>query len=107
MRSSTLPLPESSRMKLRVFAAPLAALSLVAAGAGAQVVPQGNGTAKKMLTVEDYSRWRSIGGQSLSGDGKWVVYVYSQTNTAPTDAKPVMHLLNLESNQDVEVTNAS
>ena len=44
---------------------------------------------------------------SISGDGKWVTYVLSLTNTAPTDAKPVLHLLRLDTNQDIEVANAS
>ena len=61
------------------------------------------GQAKKALTVDDYSRWRGIGNQSISGDGKWVTYVLSQTNTAPADAKPVLHLLRLDTNQDLEI----
>jgi dienelactone hydrolase len=63
--------------------------------------------AKKALGVEDYSRWRAIGNQAISSDGKWVTYVLSQTNTAPTDTKPVMHLLRLDTNQDLEIANAS
>jgi dipeptidyl aminopeptidase/acylaminoacyl peptidase len=86
----------------------LAALTPVGAQvqAGSAAAPK-DPTAKKALSVDDYTRWRSIGGQSLSGDGKWVAYVYSFTNTAPADAKPVLHLLNLGTNQDVEVQNAS
>ena len=44
---------------------------------------------------------------SISGDGKWVTYVLSPTNTAPADAKPVMHLLRLDNNQDLEIPNAT
>jgi dipeptidyl aminopeptidase/acylaminoacyl peptidase len=62
---------------------------------------------KKVLTVEDYTKWRSISGQELSGDGRWVTYGLSFTNTLPADAKPVLHLLNLETNQDVEVPNGT
>ena len=62
---------------------------------------------KKALSVEDYSRWRAINGQAISGDGKWVTYVLSQTNTAPADAKPVLHILRLDTNTDLEITNAS
>ena len=36
-----------------------------------------------------------------------MTYVLSQTNTAPTDAKPVMHLLRLDTNQDLEIPNAT
>jgi dipeptidyl aminopeptidase/acylaminoacyl peptidase len=63
--------------------------------------------AKKVLSVGDYSRWRSIGEPEISGDGKWVSYVLQLTNTIPADTKPVLHLLNLETNQDVEIPNGS
>jgi dipeptidyl aminopeptidase/acylaminoacyl peptidase len=63
--------------------------------------------AKKALTIEDYTRWRSISGQEISGDGKWVAYGLSFTNTVPAETKPVLHILNLETNQDVEVANAT
>jgi dipeptidyl aminopeptidase/acylaminoacyl peptidase len=62
---------------------------------------------KKVLTVDDYTKWRSINSQEMSGDGKWVSYGVSFSNTATADAKPVLHLLNLETNQDVEIPNAS
>ena len=68
---------------------------------------QAQSPSKKVLTVEDYTRWRSISGQAISGDGKWVTYGLSYTNTPPADAKPVLHILNLETSQDVEVANAS
>ena len=42
--------------------------------------------AKKVLTVDDYTKWRGINGSSISGDGKWVTYVLSLTNTAPNDS---------------------
>jgi dipeptidyl aminopeptidase/acylaminoacyl peptidase len=64
-------------------------------------------SAKKALTVDDYTKWRSIGGQELSDDGKWVVYSLSLTNTVPAEAKPVLHLLNLATNQHVEVADAT
>ena len=36
-------------------------------------------TEKKALTVDDYASWRSISGQQISGDGKWVIYVLQKT----------------------------
>ncbi|MSO48922.1 MAG: S9 family peptidase [Acidobacteria bacterium] len=63
--------------------------------------------AKKPLGIEDYTRWRSISGQEISGDGKWVTYGVALTNTAPTETKPVLHLLNLATNQNVEVANGA
>jgi dipeptidyl aminopeptidase/acylaminoacyl peptidase len=61
---------------------------------------------KKPLTIADYSKWRSIDGADLSPDGKWVAYTLRFTNVLPADAKPALHIVNLETNQDVEVPNA-
>lgn len=84
------------------------AFTLAVASASALLTTtQAQSPSKKVLTVEDYTRWRSISGQAISGDGKWVTYDLSYANTLPTDAKPVLHILNLETNQDVEVENAS
>src|SRR5215468_10132599 len=85
--------------------APLIALTIVALP---QVsVAQAAPAPKKVLSVDDYTKWRSIGNQSISGDGKWVAYVLSATNTAPTDAKPVLHLVRLDNNQDIEIPNGT
>jgi dienelactone hydrolase len=92
--------PQRSRRRAAAVATLIVA-SLSAAPAIAQTA------AKKALTVEDYTKWRSINGSSISSDGKWVTYVLSFTNTAPADAKPVMHLVRLSDNQDVEIANAT
>jgi dipeptidyl aminopeptidase/acylaminoacyl peptidase len=63
--------------------------------------------AKKILTIDDYTRWRNIAGQEISGDGNWVSYDVQLTNAAPTAVKPILHLLNLGTNQDVEIANGS
>ncbi len=81
------------------------ALFLVSGSAYLLTATQAQGPAKKALTVDDYTRWRSISEPEISGDGKWVAYGLSYTNTLPADAKPVLHLLNLETNQDLEVPN--
>jgi dienelactone hydrolase len=73
----------------------------------AYAVPEAQTAAKKPLTVEDYSKWRSITAQAISGDGKWVTYVLQLTNTVPAEAKPVLHLLNLDTSEDVAVPNAT
>ncbi len=83
------------------------ALALAIALGVAYAVPAAQTPAKKAITVEDYTKWRSISGQEISGDGKWVTYGLSLTNTATTEAKPVLHLLNLDTNQAVEVPNAT
>ena len=63
--------------------------------------------AKKALGIEDYTRWKSISGQEISGDGQWVTYGVAITNVAPNDTKPVLHLLNLGTGQDIEVASAT
>jgi dipeptidyl aminopeptidase/acylaminoacyl peptidase len=63
--------------------------------------------AKRALSVDDYTKWRSISGQEISGDGKWVAYGLQLTNVPQTETKPVLHLLNLETDQRVEVADAT
>jgi dipeptidyl aminopeptidase/acylaminoacyl peptidase len=85
---------------------PLAAFAaLFLSSAVAPVAAQA--PAKKVLTVDDYTRWRSINGAQLSGDGKWVAYVLQFTNTPPADSRPVLHLLRLDTSQDTEIPNAT
>ncbi|MEQ1690374.1 MAG: prolyl oligopeptidase family serine peptidase [Gemmatimonas sp.] len=62
---------------------------------------------RKVLSVNDYARWRNIENAQISGDGKWVTYGLRFTNTTTVDAKPVLHILNLATNQDVEIANAT
>jgi dipeptidyl aminopeptidase/acylaminoacyl peptidase len=62
---------------------------------------------KKILTVDDYSRWRSIEGERISSDGQWVAWVYRYTNVLPADSKPELHILHLPTKQDVVIANAS
>jgi len=83
--------------------APLVALIVVAVSRAATAQT----ATKKVLSVDDYTKWKSIGNQSISGDGKWVAYVLSATNTAPTDAKPVLHLVRLDNSQDLEIPNGT
>jgi outer membrane biosynthesis protein TonB/dienelactone hydrolase len=83
------------------------ALALTAAFAAAYALPAAQAPAKKALTVEDYTKWRTISGQEISSDGKWVTYGLSQTNVVPAESKPVLHLVGLDSGQHIEVANAS
>ncbi len=64
-------------------------------------------SAKKVLGPADYGRWRTIGDQSISSDGRWVAWVYRFTNVVERDAKPELHVLNLDTNEDVTIANAS
>lgn len=81
-------------------------LALSSSGAFAQT-PATNSLGKKVLSVADYARWKSIDNAQISGDGRWVTYGLRLTNTVTTDAKPVLHVLNLATNQDVEIPNAT
>ena len=63
--------------------------------------------AKKVLTVADYPKWRTISGQEISGDGNWVGYGQSLTNTVATETKPVLHLVRVETQPAHEVPNAT
>jgi dipeptidyl aminopeptidase/acylaminoacyl peptidase len=63
--------------------------------------------AKKPLTIDDYTKWRSIDNAALSADGSWAVYGMRQSNTLPTDGKPVVTLRNLRTSQDTEIPHAS
>ena len=73
----------------------------------AYALPRAQAPAKKALTIDDYTKWRSIERQSISGDGKWVVYTLQTTNVVASEAKPVLHVLNLETSADVTVADAT
>jgi dipeptidyl aminopeptidase/acylaminoacyl peptidase len=92
----------STRRRITAFVLVLAVAFVAAA---AQPAPQTS--AKKALTVDDYVKWRNIASQSISGDGKWVAYVLQLTNAVPAESKPILHLLNLETNVEVPVADAS
>ncbi|MBN1940305.1 MAG: S9 family peptidase, partial [Candidatus Aminicenantes bacterium] len=62
---------------------------------------------KKSLAIDDYSKWKSIGGQAISNDGKWVAYTLALTNTTRPESKPVLHIRNLDSGSEVTVAHAT
>src|SRR6185312_10906705 len=105
-----------SRRTARALAA--LGLSLFAAGTlttaavaplAAQTVAQAGATVdgKKVLGIDDYAKWRSINGSSISADGKWVTYDLAFMNAAAAEARPVLHLVHLPDGQDTEVANAT
>jgi len=61
----------------------------------------------KVLGPDDYPKWRSISGQSISGDGQWVSYSLQFTNVPEADTKPELRLLNLASNQETTIASAT
>jgi dipeptidyl aminopeptidase/acylaminoacyl peptidase len=56
---------------------------------------------KKVLTIEDYARWKSIDNSRISGDGNWVAYGLRHPNAL--DQQPVLHITRLDSNRDQEI----
>src|SRR5688500_5808313 len=101
----TIPGIRSSGTLARCFSAPLA-LALFALQTGTVLAQQASAPpavakpagvssqGKKILGVNDYTRWRSIENALISGDGKWVSYGLRFTNVPTADSRPVLHLLN-------------
>ena len=75
--------------------------------AHSQSTPAENASAKKVLSVDDYTKWRAIEGAQISSNGRWVASVFRFTNVVQGDTKPELHLRNTETNQDVVIPNAS
>jgi dipeptidyl aminopeptidase/acylaminoacyl peptidase len=63
--------------------------------------------AKKAMTVDDYAKWRTISAQALSADGRWLAYVLELTNVMPGETKPELHIVNLGTNKDTVVNDAT
>jgi hypothetical protein len=82
-------------------------LALLAALVSAHAWPGAQTTPKRALGVDDYTNWRSITESAISGDGQWATYVLQLTNTIPAEAKPVLHLRNLETSEEVTVQHAT
>jgi hypothetical protein len=95
-----------SRLVLALFAVLVAAYAVPAAQNASSQTPAAGG-AKKALTIADYSRWRTINGAQLSGDGKWVAYGLAFTNVPQAETKPVLTILNLDTNQKTEIADAT
>ncbi len=90
----------------RPHAMTLAAALTLALAAGYSI-PLAQTASKKPLTVADYTKWHNVTGQEISGDGKWVVYTLQTMNVTPAESKPVLHLRNLDTNEEVTVPDAS
>jgi dienelactone hydrolase len=73
----------------------------------AAVQPLAQVPSKRPLTVDDYTKWKSINDTAISSDGKWITYVLRTTNVPDDKANPILHVLNLETNTDVGVPNAT
>jgi dipeptidyl aminopeptidase/acylaminoacyl peptidase len=94
--------PPLSFARFIPVAALLASIASVAAAQNT-VAP----STKKVLSVNDYTRWRTIDGAQISGDGRWVASTMRLTNLPNNDSKPELHLRNLDSDKDVVIAHAS
>ncbi len=96
-------------IRSRVVLGLILALTLLWAAAPMPASAQAAASApvKKAMTVDDYPLWRTISAQALSPDGKWLAYVLELTNVLPAEAKPVLHIVNLGTNADVAVNDAT
>lgn len=74
---------------------------------GTPLHAQGTPSAKKVLSVDDYTKWRAIDAAQMSGDGQWVAYGLRFTNVVTPDLKPELHLRRLDTDIDVVVKDAS
>jgi dipeptidyl aminopeptidase/acylaminoacyl peptidase len=104
LRRSVSSLPSACLLVLATTSPAVGASVLEAASAG---VPAVADSTRKILAVPDYARWRTIGDQGIASDGKWVTWVYRFTNVADKEEKPELHILNLDSNEDVTIADAS
>jgi dipeptidyl aminopeptidase/acylaminoacyl peptidase len=95
-----------TRIRCRRLTTGIAIVFVAAASLSAPARGQSAAT-KKVFGAEDYTRWRNISGQAISGDGKWVIYELQFLNRADDQAKPELHLLNLGNQEDVVVSNAT
>ena len=62
---------------------------------------------KKVLTINDYTRWRALEAPQLSPDGNWLSYVQRQTNVVATASKPALHIKRLDGGTDTAVVDAT
>jgi dipeptidyl aminopeptidase/acylaminoacyl peptidase len=60
---------------------------------------------RKILTIDDYARWRSIENSRISGDGNIVAYGFRFPNAL--DPKPVLHIRRVDTDKDTEVPNGA
>jgi len=97
----------ATRLSLTRRRTVILAFALAVALVAASAIAEAQAAAKKAMTVDDYAKWRNIASQAISADGKWVVYVLELANAVPAESKPELHLLNLETNAEVTVNDAS
>jgi len=74
-------------MNRHALLAPIAALLVVATSPPAEAQTtstQSAGAAARELTIADYRLWRSIEGETISDDGRWVAWTYAKVRMDDT-----------------------
>ena len=105
-------IPTAGLAALVALAAPARAQTQSSSAAGAHAAPGAvaqphpDSAARKVLTVADYGKWRTINNDHISSDGHWVTYTYRFTNVPTKDEKPVLHILDVSTNEDVTIPDA-
>jgi dipeptidyl aminopeptidase/acylaminoacyl peptidase len=94
-------------MTTRIHRRLLTSLALAIALLAGSTTPDAQAPVKKSITIDDYTKWRTIGDSSISPDGQFVAYVLRQANTVEAESKPVLHLKNLETDEEVTVAHAT
>jgi dipeptidyl aminopeptidase/acylaminoacyl peptidase len=94
-----------SPFALTRFLAAAALLAGASSFAGAQDSPAPQG--KKILSVADYTKWRTIENAEISDDGRWVASVLRLTNLPTNESKPELHLRNLDAGSETVIPRAS
>jgi len=95
MMSNCVSISSAVRVSL-ALAAIAVPLSRVSAqpSAGTAATPLSmtrDGSARKVLSLEDYGRWNRINSTAISNDGKWATFTYS-----PNDGEPTLHVKALD-----------
>lgn len=105
--STSMHMASSLSRRAAVLAIGAAVAAAAYALPHAQAQTQAPAPAKKAMTITDYTKWHAIAGEEMSPDGKWVAYTLKLTNTTAAESKPVLHLLNLETGQEVTAADAT
>lgn len=92
---------------ITVAFAAFACVSVPSASAAAQATatppaPASSDSTPRVLTVDDYGRWKRITGTGLSADGAWMTYAYS-----PNDGEDTLFVRALESDRTYTILRGS
>ena len=79
---------------------------ILAAGCVAVVPATLHAQDPRPLTIDDYSRWRTIEDATISGNGRYVAYTLRHINVVEEDEDPVLFIRDLETDRETEIDGA-